>query len=102
MKKLLELLRGYTDNVILKDFRAGDRDQDELTCREIQHTARKQMTDSDYDPQRSTVGREASQSSSGQVTRRLGEPLQEVDLVSHQATLSLQSGAQEPRPSRKP
>ena len=31
MKKLLELVREYTQDVITKDFRAGDRDQDELS-----------------------------------------------------------------------
>jgi hypothetical protein len=59
MKKLLELIREYTDDVILKDFSAGDRDQDELSYGEIRHAVRKlkQLTDSDYD----TLRKEAAQ-----------------------------------------
>ena len=35
----------------MRDFRAGDRDQDELSHREVRHAVRKlkQLTDSDYD-----------------------------------------------------
>jgi hypothetical protein len=57
MKKLLEMIREYTEDVILKDFRANDRDQDELTFGEVRHAVRKlkEMTDSDYD----TLRREA-------------------------------------------
>ena len=51
MKKLLELVREYTQDVITKDFIAGDRDQDELSHGEVRHAVRKlkQLTDSDYD-----------------------------------------------------
>ena len=51
MKKLLELVRDYTEDLILKDFKAGDRDQDELSHREVRHAVHKlkQLTDSDYD-----------------------------------------------------
>ena len=51
MKKLLELVREYTDDLIIRDFKAGDRDQDELSHGEVRHAVRKlkQLTDSDYD-----------------------------------------------------
>jgi hypothetical protein len=58
MKKLLELVREYTQDLIVKDFKAGDRDQDELSHGEVRHAVRKlkQLTDSDYD----TLRREAA------------------------------------------
>ena len=51
MKTLLEMVRDYTDDLILKDFKAGDRDQDELSHGEVRHAVRKlkQLTDSGYD-----------------------------------------------------
>ena len=51
MKTLLEMIREFTDDLILKDFKAGDRDQDELSHGEVRHAVRKlkQLTDSGYD-----------------------------------------------------
>ena len=50
MKKLLEMIRDFTEDVILADFRANDRDADELTFGEVRHAIRKikELTDSDY------------------------------------------------------
>ncbi len=51
MKTLLEMVREFTDDIILRDFKAGDRDQDELSHGEVRHAVRKlkQLTDSGYD-----------------------------------------------------
>jgi hypothetical protein len=51
MKQLLTQIHAYTWDVICRDFKSGDRDQDELSHGEVRHAVRKlkQLTDSDYD-----------------------------------------------------
>jgi hypothetical protein len=59
LKKLLVLVREYTDDVIIRDFKAGDRDLDELSYGKVRHTVRKlkQLTNANYDtlPRRQQV-----------------------------------------------